>query len=182
LKAECNTRGADALHGASGPLHVCDLCDPNPLAQAFVRAGVQAGHAHNPDFNGTAQEGVGLYQVTHHKGERCSAAKAYLMPVRGSRSNLEIITGAQVRRILMDGRKAVGVEYVQGGHARQLLCRREVLLCAGALQSPQLLMLSGIGPGSICSSWASMSSTTCRVWASICMTTPMWCRWSMARR
>lgn len=147
LKAECNTRGADALHGVSGPLHVCDLSDPNPLARAFVRAGVQAGHAHNPDFNGAAQEGVGFYQVTHHKGERCSAAKAYLTPVRASRSNLEIITGAQVLRILMEGRKAVGVEYVQGGHARQLRCQREVLLCAGALQSPQLLMLSGIGPG-----------------------------------
>ena len=146
LKAECNTRGADALHGASGPLHVSDLCDPNPLAQAFVRAGVQAGHAHNHDFNGASQEGVGLYQVTHRNGERCSAAKAYLTPVR-SRSNLEVITGAQVLRVLMQERRAVGVEYVQGGQVRQLRCTREVLVCAGALQSPQLLMLSGIGPG-----------------------------------
>lgn len=146
LKAECNTRGADALHGASGPLHVSDLCDPNPLAQAFVRAGVQAGHAHNRDFNGASQEGVGLYQVTHRNGERCSAAKAYLTPVR-SRSNLEVITGAQVLRVLMEERRAVGVEYVQGGQVRQLRCTREVLLCAGSLQSPQLLMLSGIGPG-----------------------------------
>lgn len=145
-KSECNTRGADALHGASGPLHVSDLCDPNPLAQAFVRAGVQAGHAHNTDFNGPDQEGVGLYQVTHHNGERCSAAKAYLTPVR-SRPNLQVITGAQVLRVLMEGRRAVGVEYVQGGQVQQLRCSREVLLCAGALQSPQLLMLSGIGPG-----------------------------------
>lgn len=147
LKAECNTRGADALHGASGPLHVSDLCDPNPLAQAFVRAGVQAGHAHNLDFNGTAQEGVGLYQVTHHKGERCSAAKAYLKPVRGSRPNLEILTGVQVLRVLMEGRRAVGVEYVQGGPDPAAALPARVLLCAGALQSPQLLMLSGIGPG-----------------------------------
>ncbi|MEG0044770.1 MAG: choline dehydrogenase [Comamonas sp.] len=138
-KSECNTRGADALH-------VSDLRDPNPLAQAFVQAGVQAGHAHNTDFNGLNQEGVGLYQVTHHNGERCSAAKAYLTPVR-SRPNLQVITGAQVLRVLMEGRKAVGVEYVQGGQVQQLLCNREVLLCAGALQSPQLLMLSGIGPG-----------------------------------
>ncbi|PIG07423.1 GMC family oxidoreductase [Comamonas sp. 26] len=145
-KSECNTRGADALHGGSGPLHVSDLRDPNPLAQAFVRAGVQAGHAHNSDFNGLNQEGVGLYQVTHHNGERCSAAKAYLTPVRG-RPNLQVITGAQVLRVLMEGRKAVGVEYVQGGQVQQLRCNREVLLCAGALQSPQLLMLSGIGPG-----------------------------------
>lgn len=145
-KSECNTRGADVLHGGSGPLHVSDLRDPNPLAQAFVQAGVQAGHAHNTDFNGLNQEGVGLYQVTHHNGERCSAAKAYLTPVR-SRPNLQVITGAQVRRVLMEGRKAVGVEYVQGGQVQQLRCNREVLLCAGALQSPQLLMLSGIGPG-----------------------------------
>ena len=145
-KSECNTRGADALHGGSGPLHVSDLRDPNPLAQAFVQAGVQAGHAHNTDFNGLNQEGVGLYQVTHHNGERCSAAKAYLTPVR-SRPNLQVITGAQVLRVLMEGRKAVGVEYVQGGQVQQLRCNREVLLCAGALQSPQLLMLSGIGPG-----------------------------------
>lgn len=145
-KSEGNTRGADALHGGSGPLHVSDLRDPNPLAQAFVQAGVQAGHAHNTDFNGLNQEGVGLYQVTHHNGERCSAAKAYLTPVR-SRPNLQVITGAQVLRVLMEGRKAVGVEYVQGGQVQQLRCNREVLLCAGALQSPQLLMLSGIGPG-----------------------------------
>ena len=145
-KSECNTRGADALHGGSGPLHVSDLRDPNPLAQAFVQAAVQAGHVHNHDFNGPSQEGVGLYQVTHHNGERCSAAKAYLTPVR-SRTNLEVITKARVLRILMEGRKAVGVEYEQGGQVQQLRRRREVLLCAGALQSPQLLMLSGIGPG-----------------------------------
>ncbi|MEX8192515.1 GMC family oxidoreductase [Comamonas guangdongensis] len=145
-KSECNMRGADALHGGGGPLHVSDLRDPNPLAQAFVQAGVQAGHAHNADFNGPSQEGVGLYQVTHHNGERCSAAKAYLTPVRG-RPNLEVITQARVLRVLLEGRRAVGVEYEQGGQVRQLRCRREVLLCAGALQSPQLLMLSGIGPG-----------------------------------
>lgn len=146
IKAENNTRAADVLHGKQGPLHVADLSDPNPLAQAFVQAGVQAGHTHNADFNGSEQEGVGLYQVTHHQGERCSAAKAYLTPVR-QRPNLEILTEARVLRILLEDRRAVGVEYEQGGQIKQLRCRREVLLCAGALQSPQLLMLSGIGPG-----------------------------------
>ncbi|MEG0199224.1 MAG: choline dehydrogenase [Comamonas sp.] len=146
IKAENNTRAADALHGSQGPLHVSDLCDPNPLALAFVQAGVQAGQVHNRDFNGPTQEGVGLYQVTHHQGERCSAAKAYLTPVR-QRPNLEVITRARVLRILLEDRQAVGVEYEQGGQVKQLRCRREVLLCAGALQSPQLLMLSGIGPG-----------------------------------
>jgi choline dehydrogenase-like flavoprotein len=112
----------------------------------FVDAGVQAGHAHNPDFNGASQEGVGLYQVTHRNGERFSAAKAYLTP-HLARPNLQVITGAHATRILVENRRAVGVEYRQGGAVQQLRCNREVLLSAGALLSPQLLMLSGIGPG-----------------------------------
>lgn len=144
--AENNARGADAWHGSGGPLNVADLRAPNPVARAFVEAGVQARHAHNTDFNGASQEGVGLYQVTHQSGERCSAAKAYLTP-HLSRSNLRVITGAHATRILCEGRRAVGVEYRQGGTLHQLRCTREVLLCAGALLSPQLLMLSGIGPG-----------------------------------
>ena len=156
-RAENNERGADAWHGSGGPLNVADLRAPNPVAQAFVDAGVQAGHAHNPDFNGAALEGVGFYQVTHQNGERFSAAKGYLAPHR-ARANLQVITGAHATRILMEGRRAVGVEYrMQGsgsssgsggnGELRQLRCTREVLLSAGALLSPQLLMLSGIGPG-----------------------------------
>jgi choline dehydrogenase-like flavoprotein len=145
-RAEHNERGADAFHGQGGPLNVMDLCDPNPLAQAFVQAGVQAGYAHNRDFNGAAQEGVGMYQVTHKGGERFSAAKAYLTAAVRARPNLHIVTGARARKVILRGRQAVGVEYHQGGQIKQLLCSHEVLLCAGALQSPQLLLLSGIGP------------------------------------
>ncbi|MDR0226791.1 MAG: GMC family oxidoreductase N-terminal domain-containing protein [Burkholderiaceae bacterium] len=145
LRAEHNERGADAWHAQGGPLNVADLRDPNPLAQAFVRAAVEAGHVHNHDFNGAAQEGVGLYQVTHRNGERHHAAKAYVTPHR-ERSNLRVETGAQALRILFEGRRAVGVEFFQAGAVQQLRCRREVLLCAGALLSPQLLMLSGVGP------------------------------------
>ncbi len=144
--AEDNARGADAWHGAGGPLHVMDLCDPNPYAQAFVQAGVQAGYAHNPDFNGESQAGVGLYQVTQKGGERFSAARAYLAPAL-SRPNLRVITGAHVNRIIIENRRAVGVEFLQNGHLQQLRCAREVLLCAGSLMSPPILMRSGIGPG-----------------------------------
>jgi len=144
-RAEDNVRGADAFHGAGGPLHVMDLACPNRHSPDFVAAARQAGYPANPDFNGAEQEGVGLYQVTHKNGERFSAAKAYLTPNR-SRPNLHIITGAQATRILLDGRRAVGVEFLQQGQRRELRATREVLLCAGALQSPQLLMLSGIGP------------------------------------
>ncbi|MBI5258525.1 MAG: choline dehydrogenase [Burkholderiales bacterium] len=144
-KAEHNERGANALHGTGGPLNVMDLRSPNPHAPAFIQAGREAGLPLNPDFNGSTQEGVGMYQVTHRNGERCSAAKAYLTPHLG-RANLQVITGAQATRVLLEGRRAVGVEYRQAGALREVRARREVLVCAGALQSPQLLMLSGIGP------------------------------------
>lgn len=145
LRAEDNERGADAWHGQGGPLHVMDLRSPNRFSQVFTEAGVQAGHAHNPDFNGATQEGVGLYQVTHQNGERHSAAKGYLTPHR-ARPNLQVITEAQATRILFEGRRAVGVEYRQGGRLHEVRAQREVLLSAGALLSPQLLMLSGVGP------------------------------------
>ncbi|KNZ33139.1 MAG: glucose-methanol-choline oxidoreductase [Methylibium sp. NZG] len=145
-RAEHNERGGDAFHGSSGPLNVMDLRSPNRFGPIFVQAGVQAGYAENRDFNGPQQEGVGLYQVTHKAGERFSAAKAYLTPSL-ARPNLEVITGARTTRILMEGRRAVGVEVRIGNETRRLDARREVLLSAGALQSPQLLMLSGIGPG-----------------------------------
>ena len=146
LRAEHNERGADDWHGQGGPLNVADLSAPNRFSQLFAQAGVQAGHPHNTDFNGATQEGVGLYQVTHKNGERHSAAKGYLTPHLG-RSNLQVITGARATRILFDGKRAVGVEYRHGGALHQVKARREVLLSAGALLSPQLLMLSGIGPG-----------------------------------
>jgi choline dehydrogenase-like flavoprotein len=145
MRAEHNERGADAFHGTGGPLNVMDLRSPNRFSPVFVEAGVQAGYAENRDFNGAGQEGVGLYQVTHKDGERFSAAKAYLAP-HLTRPNLRIVTGADATRVLMDGRRAMGVEYVQGGETRVLHAGREVILCAGALKSPQLLMLSGIGP------------------------------------
>jgi choline dehydrogenase-like flavoprotein len=145
-KAEHNERGADALHGSGGPLNVMDLRSPNRFGPVFVEAAHQAGYVKNADFNGPTQEGVGMYQVTHKAGERFSAAKAYLTPNR-ARANLTVMTGAHTTRILMEGQRAVGVEARVNGALTQLRARREVLLSAGALQSPQILMLSGIGPG-----------------------------------
>jgi choline dehydrogenase-like flavoprotein len=137
--------GANQYHGAGGPLNVADVLEPSVYARAFVEAAVQAGHSPNPDFNGDRLLGVGLTQVTQKNGERCSTAKAFLTP-NLSRPNLQVITSAQVTRIVMEGVRAVGVEYNQGGEVKRLNAEREVLLSAGALQSPQILMLSGIGP------------------------------------
>ncbi|QCB48078.1 choline dehydrogenase [Hydrogenophaga sp. PAMC20947] len=154
-KAEHNERGADALHGQGGPLNVMDLRSPNPFLPAYIQAGQQAGYPLNPDFNGPEQEGVGAYQVTHKNGERWSAAKGYLTPHLG-RPNLTVLTGAATTRIVTqpgeDGRpRAVGVAYrVESGRGSeqtlQLNAGGEVVLSAGAFGSPQLLMLSGIGP------------------------------------
>jgi choline dehydrogenase-like flavoprotein len=144
-RSEHNERGADRFHGAGGPLNVKDLTSPNRFGPVFVEAGKQAGYAVNADFNGATQEGVGLYQVTHKNGERYSAAKAYLTP-NLDRPNLSVVTSVQVQRVVLEGTRAVGVEAEVGGVRRLFAARREVLLAAGALQSPQLLMLSGIGP------------------------------------
>ena len=144
-KAEHNERGADDFHGAAGPLNVMDLPSPSRFSELFVQAGEQAGYARNADFNGADQEGVGMYQVTHKHGERYSAAKAYVTP-NLTRPNLKVFTGARTTRILMEKKRAVGVEFEHEGQTKQLKCQREVLLCAGAIQSPQILMLSGIGP------------------------------------
>ncbi|PKO31077.1 MAG: glucose-methanol-choline oxidoreductase [Betaproteobacteria bacterium HGW-Betaproteobacteria-9] len=153
-RSEHNQRGADAWHGQGGPLNVMDLRSPNPFLPSFIEAGQQAGHPLNGDFNGPEQEGIGAYQVTHKGGERFSAAKAYLTPHLG-RSNLKVITNALTTRVLtetVDGQpRALGVEYrPDGGRGtlQTLLLNPggEVLLSAGAFGSPQLLMLSGIGP------------------------------------
>ncbi len=146
LKAEHNERGADAYHATGGPLNVMDPLCPSRTAALFIEAARQAGLPLNRDFNGEQQQGVGLYQVTQKGGERCSAAKAYLTP-NLRRSNLTVMTGAAVSRIVLEGRRATGVEVRVNGTLQQLKARREVLLSAGALKSPQLLMLSGIGPG-----------------------------------
>ncbi len=144
-RSEHNEHGADALHGGDGPLHVSDLRHRNPLSEAFVTAGVQAGLRANHDFNGPEQEGVGFYQVTQKDGARCSSAAAYLRPIR-ARRNLRVVTGVQVHRVLIEGGRATGVCYARRGVATTARAAREVLLCAGAVNSPQLLMLSGLGP------------------------------------
>jgi choline dehydrogenase-like flavoprotein len=147
--AEHNERGADAWHGTGGPLNVSDLLQPNRHGAAFVKAALQAGVPANSDFNGARQEGAGLYQVMQKNGERWSVAKGYLTPHLQSRSNLQVLTGATTLRVLFEGQRAIGVEIQQGGARSRLLARREVVLSAGALQSPQLLMLSGIGDGPV---------------------------------
>jgi choline dehydrogenase len=144
LAAEDNARGASEYHGAGGPLHVSDLRYVNPLSEAFIEAGIEAGLPANPDFNGPSQEGVGQYQVTQWRGARWSAADAYLEPAR-KRPNLTVRTQAQATHIVWDGTRAAGVEYVQGGR-RVARARREVVLCGGAINSPHLLLLSGVGP------------------------------------
>ncbi len=144
-RSERNARGSDALHGDTGPLHVSDLRYTNPLSSVFLDAAVQAGYPRTDDFNGPRQTGVGLYQVTQKDGARCSSAAAYLRPAL-QRPNLTVATGTRVRRILLEGRRATGVGCLQGGHETIFHAHREVLLCGGTINSPQLLMLSGIGP------------------------------------
>jgi choline dehydrogenase-like flavoprotein len=143
-RAEHNERGADAWHGTGGPLNVMDLRSPNPILPAFIEAARQAGQPLNSDFNGATQEGIGAYQVTHKNGERFSAAKAYVTP-NLSRANLTVLTGVRAQRVLLEGQRAVGVQVQRNGETLTVRARAEVLLAAGALQSPQLLMLSGIG-------------------------------------
>ena len=145
LKSENNERGADDFHGDSGPLNVADLRSPHPAAALFIEACQQAGLPRNDDFAAETQEGVGWYQVTQKGGERWSVARAYLTPAR-QRPNLHVFIEAMATRIVFDGRRAMGVQFNQRGVAREIRARREVLVAAGALQSPQLLMLSGVGP------------------------------------
>jgi choline dehydrogenase len=144
-RAEDNERGASDYHGAGGPLSVSDGRHRNPVMEAFVRAGEQAGMARNDDFNGPAQDGIGHYQLTQRGGRRCSAAVAYLHPALG-RPNLTVETNVQVERVLFDGMRAVGVEGRRLFEPLSFDAAGEVILCGGTYNSPQLLMLSGIGP------------------------------------
>lgn len=144
-RAENNQRLADRYHGTDGPLRVSDQRSPNPLAWAYVRAAQQAGHPFNPDFNGKTQLGTNLYQVTQHNGRRASTAVCYLRPAM-KRPNLTLITRAMTRRLVVEGSRVVGVEYSRGGKVETARCSREVLLSAGAIGSPKILLLSGIGP------------------------------------
>jgi len=143
-KTERFERGGDALRGGDGPLNVADMRERHELVDAFIKAGVEAGFERNPDYNGERQDGFGYYQVTQREGRRESAATAYLNPVRG-RENLQLMTHARARRLLFEGTRVVGVEYEHGGQMHEARTARSVILSAGAVQSPQLLELSGIG-------------------------------------
>ena len=144
IKSENNGRIKDQYHGNEGPLSVIDLHSDNPLQKKYIQAAKEQGYKILDDFNGVEQEGLGVYQVTHINGERCSAARAYLFP-HLERPNLTVEIHAQTHRILIENGVAVGVEYKQGGQLKVIRARREVLLSAGAMQSPQILMLSGVG-------------------------------------
>jgi choline dehydrogenase-like flavoprotein len=146
IKSEGNADYVGPLHGNEGPLAVSHSRTDNPFQKIFVEAARQAGLPLREDFNGEAQEGCGIYQVTQKNGERCSAARAYLHPHMNRRNNLHVECGVRAQKILFEGRRATGVEVEQGGVARTFRARREVIVSAGALQSPQILMLSGIGP------------------------------------
>jgi choline dehydrogenase len=145
MRAENQERGADRWHGVGGPLSVCDLRHVHPLSRAFVEAATEIGLARNNDFNGACQLGVGAFQVNQRGGARHSTAVAYLRPARG-RANLTVITGAQATRVVVERDRAIGVEFERAGQRLVARARQEVLLCGGAVNSPQLLLLSGIGP------------------------------------
>ena len=146
LRSQNQARGGSDLHGTGGPLSVEDLSYSNPLSEVFIRAAEQAGFAPNRDFNGPAQRGFGLYQVTQRGGRRCSTAVGYLKPAR-QRPNLTVLTGALTLNLEMEGDRVTGVRYRRHGVTRSVSAEREVLMAGGAINSPQLLMLSGIGPG-----------------------------------
>ncbi len=146
LRAEDNLDFAGPLHAQGGPLSVASLRSPSPWSHRFIAAACNSGIPLATDFNGPEQFGAGLYQVTQTAGRRCSVATAYLAPVR-QRPGLAVVTQAQASRLLMTGRRVYGVEFVQGTTRRRVTARREVVVCAGAFGSPQLLMLSGLGPG-----------------------------------
>jgi choline dehydrogenase len=143
-RAEHNVRGSDQYRGSGGPLAVSDV-EKHPIAEAFIKAAMDLGFERNDDFNGARQDGVGYHQTTTRNGKRCSTAVGYLNPARG-RGNLAIATNALSEKIVVDGKRAVAVQYRQNGGLKTARARREIILCGGAINSPQLLMLSGIGP------------------------------------
>ena len=147
-RSEDNQRGAAEHHGAGGPLSASDIGEAHPLVDAFIAGAGELGIRRTDDFNGLDQEGAGYYQLTTRNGLRCSAAVAYLKPVR-ARKNLRVETDAHVCRILFEGQRARGVAYRKGDAERTVHARREVILSAGGLQSPQLLQLSGVGPAGL---------------------------------
>ncbi|MBA8880652.1 GMC family oxidoreductase [Phyllobacterium myrsinacearum] len=144
-RSEDNVRGKDAWHGAGGPLRVSELSNDSPATAAFVEAAVQAGYPYNADFNGESQEGVGPYQVFQKDGARYNAGRAYL-DARPAMTNLQVLAGQQVRRIVFDGRRAIGVAFGPPNREEMMYAKREIIISGGAFGSPQLLMVSGIGP------------------------------------
>jgi choline dehydrogenase len=148
IKSERNQRGPNPYHGGDGPLSVSDIGARNELIEAFIAGAEHQGVPRTEDFNGATQEGAGYYQLTTWKGWRWSTAKGYLKPAR-SRPNLNVQTEAQATGVVLEQRRAVGVRYRQGGVDKVARCRGEVLLSTGAIQSPQLLQLSGIGPAAL---------------------------------
>jgi len=145
MRQENQLRCSMDLHGSDGPLCVDDLNQVDTLSHVFVKAGQELGYPNNPDFNGENQEGFGVYQVTQQNGERWSAARAFLQPIEG-RKNLTIFTEAHATKLLIKDSKAIGVEYKKNKVSKEIYSKKEVILCGGAFASPQLLMLSGIGP------------------------------------
>lgn len=144
-RMEDNLVGADDWRGQGGPLTISSIEDKvHPLCANYIAGGMEAGLKYNKDFNGETQEGIGIYQLTTRKGFRCSTATAYLYPAK-KRSNLQVLSRAHVTRILFEGKRAIGVEYKQGDMTKKLFAKREVILSAGAVNSPQLLQLSGVG-------------------------------------
>lgn len=151
-RSEDNERGEDGFHSVGGPLTVSDSRSNHPLVTEFVRAAEQAGHRRNEDFNGETQAGVGRYQLTQRGGMRCSAAVAYLHPAL-ERPNLTLLPSARAHRVVIEGGRATGVEMERDGTVEVIRADREVILSAGAYESPKLLMLSGIGPAAALSAF-----------------------------
>ena len=146
-KAEDNQRWSNEYHGVGGPLAVSDPADTHPLCEAFFEAADACGYPRNPDVNGARQEGFGYNQVTQRNGRRCSTAVGYLRPAR-ERSNVSVATDSHATRILFSGKRATGIEYLQRGARQSAHARGEVILSGGAFGSPQLMLLSGLGPAS----------------------------------
>lgn len=145
IRSEHNTRGASEAHGGDGPVWCSDIEHEHELIEAIIEGAGELGIPRRADFNAGKQEGVGYYQLFTRRGWRCSSAVAYLRPVR-ARENLRVEVNAQATGVMLDGKRAIGVRFQQDGRAYEAMAAREVILAAGALQSPQLLMLSGIGP------------------------------------
>jgi len=144
-RSQHQTRGSDEFHAQGGPLTVSDVDEGHPICEAFIKTCVEAGYPRNDDFNGKEQDGVGYHQTTTRNGKRCSTAVAYLHPVR-ERPNLRIVTSALSEKVLFNGKRATGVAYQHGGKPWVAKARKEVILCGGAIGSPHLLLLSGVGP------------------------------------